>query len=193
MNVRFLGIFLLLTPGFLVAQNATKPFKSCGKTYADARKVWESPAVIPAIRSYMEHCQIEITPPQRARLLGQLGKMLVKTRNYSEASPILRECRAISLEHELRGDLALCWEQSGESAVLQGACDAAETAFKATIDVPTTDNLSAAVHELAEEWRGLLTEARGHNGLLQVPAPLSPDQQAATIQCGYIEPVGEVQ
>lgn len=193
MNTRILAIIICLFPTFVTAQSSPRPFKSCKKADGEVRKAWESPAAIPAIRTYIEHCPVEITPEQNVRLLGQLGKLLVRAGNYSEARPILRECREISTAHGFRGDLAFCWEQSGEIAALQGACDAANMAFKATIDVPTTDNLSAAAQELAEEWRGFLNSARINNGVLQIPAPMSPNQHPETVHCDYIEPVGEIQ
>ena len=127
--------------------------KRCEKQWKLLKENWgKDTDLLSASRDYLTNCSTEMDTPQRARLLNHMGEALIRTRQYSEAIPILEECRDLSASHGLVGDLADCWYGLGKAAAYQGWCDAAETGFKAARDVPTTDNLSSAVHEVSKMW-----------------------------------------
>jgi S1-C subfamily serine protease len=126
-------------------------FKNCDKAWKLVKQDWANdPALLSDARDYLTHCSAETDLPQRVRLLGQMGRALIHTKQYAEAIPILQQCTKEA--RGMNGDYASCWEDLGEAAAYLGACDSAVIGFKAALDVPTTDNLSSAAHEVARDW-----------------------------------------
>jgi hypothetical protein len=129
--------------------------------------------LLASARDYLTHCSAEVTAPQRARLLSRMGRALVHTRKFSESLPILEECADIAGKNGLRGDFTSCLAGHGVAAANQGRCDLAEGDFRAVLDVPTTDNLTTANHDVAESWMDLLREAAS-TGILRLPSLAAP-------------------
>jgi hypothetical protein len=134
-----------------------------------------------------------MTPSQKARLYWQMGRMLVKGGRYSEADPILRDCRMIASGIDDAGDLAACWTESGESAAYRGWCSLARMAFKNAEQIAPTDDLSGKAHELAEWWIDALNRASANGGNLVLPADGIAHSQDSSIQCSDEDPVGVIQ
>ena len=111
--------------------------------------------------------------PQRARLLSRMGRALIHMRKFSESIPILEECVDIAGKNSLRGDFTSCVVGHGVATANQGRCDLAENDFKTALDVPATDNLTSANHDVAESWMDLLHEASS-TGVLRLPSLAAP-------------------
>src|SRR5450631_3581030 len=98
-------ITIMFLPALLSAQGGK--FKSCDKTYRQVRKEWSTRDVVPLIREYLGNCSHSIGVDERARLLMQLGRSLEKSGDYSEAQPILKECRELAAGNSIRGELSV--------------------------------------------------------------------------------------
>jgi S1-C subfamily serine protease len=157
----------------LHAQDKTEhKFKNCRQAVRLVEKSWDDDTMLLAsARDYLAHCSV--TSPERARLLSRMGRALIHLRQFSESFPILEECADIAVKNGLRGDFTSCMAGHGVAAANQGQCDLAEIAFRAVLDVATTDNLTAKNHHVAEGWMDLLHEAAS-TGILRLPSLAAP-------------------
>jgi hypothetical protein len=154
-------------------------------------KNWDDDtALLASARDYLTHCSAEVPAPgwealyqlRRTRLLGRMGEALIHLSQFPESVPILEECVNIAGKHAFGGNFASCLVDHGIAEANQGQCGLAEVDFKAALDLPTTDNLSSASHDLAKWWLDDLDKAAS-TGTLRLPSPGKPYTCCSQIRC----------
>jgi S1-C subfamily serine protease len=151
-------------------------FKNCDKSrklFGEKGIVHNPDELLAVARDYLSHCSEEVDPERRTDVLLLMGDALVHTRNFSEATPILKECTELASSLGLSGQRAFCWEDLGEAAAYRGNCAGAETAFQVSFDIPTSDNETHHTHVLADQWLDRLRDAETA-GILSLP-PMKTD------------------
>ena len=171
-----LPILMQLTICWTALYGEDKPehrFKNCEKSFSSVvNKDVKDQDFLSNSREYMTHCGGQVVGFHRALLLNRMGQALVDTKEYSEAIPLLLEARDLAHKSGVTAVLAWSWEELGRASALEGSCDAAITAFKAAVDLPTTDNLTLPWHKSAQSWLEFLE---------------GPDVDHSTVKCRWIK------